>query len=166
MTGGASGIGVATARSLARTGADVTLAVRRLDEGERVAREIAATTGNDEVRAAPLGAVGEPAPRMLAAVTLARTGPSGLPASLARLLYERRASPGLKASRASPLVGDGTIETPLQRHIEEEMRAEWAEAAGELSFMNDARLRRQRPRPRRGRGRPPLDVSLEMLATG
>jgi NAD(P)-dependent dehydrogenase (short-subunit alcohol dehydrogenase family) len=51
VTGGASGIGIETARSLARTGAEITLAVRRLDAGERVAREIAADTGNEAVRA-------------------------------------------------------------------------------------------------------------------
>jgi NAD(P)-dependent dehydrogenase (short-subunit alcohol dehydrogenase family) len=52
VTGGASGIGVETARALASVGAEVTLAVRDVDAGERVAREIAASTGNDRVRAA------------------------------------------------------------------------------------------------------------------
>lgn len=46
VTGAASGIGVETARALAATGAAVTLAVRDLDAGERVAADIAATTGN------------------------------------------------------------------------------------------------------------------------
>ena len=50
VTGAASGIGVETARSLARAGAEVTLAVRDTDAGRRVAAEIAATTGNDAVR--------------------------------------------------------------------------------------------------------------------
>ncbi len=54
VTGGASGIGVETARSLARTGAEVTLAVRDTDAGDAVAREIAATTGNDAIHVAPL----------------------------------------------------------------------------------------------------------------
>ena len=49
MTGGASGIGVETARALAGTGADVTLAVRDLAAGERTAAEIADTTGNADV---------------------------------------------------------------------------------------------------------------------
>ena len=46
VTGAASGIGVETARALAATGAAVTLAVRDLDAGHRVAADIAATTGN------------------------------------------------------------------------------------------------------------------------
>jgi NAD(P)-dependent dehydrogenase (short-subunit alcohol dehydrogenase family) len=52
VTGAASGIGIETARSLACTGAEITLAVRRLDDGARVAREIAETTGNPAVHVA------------------------------------------------------------------------------------------------------------------
>ena len=54
VTGAASGIGVETARSLARAGAEVTLAVRDVAAGRRVAGEIAETTGNSSVRAAQL----------------------------------------------------------------------------------------------------------------
>jgi NAD(P)-dependent dehydrogenase (short-subunit alcohol dehydrogenase family) len=54
VTGGASGIGIETARALAGASAAVTLAVRRTDEGERVAEEIRSSTGNDEVSVAPL----------------------------------------------------------------------------------------------------------------
>jgi NAD(P)-dependent dehydrogenase (short-subunit alcohol dehydrogenase family) len=54
VTGGASGIGVETARALAGAGAEVTLAVRNLAAGERVAAEITSTTGNNNVLAAPL----------------------------------------------------------------------------------------------------------------
>ena len=54
VTGGASGIGVETARALAAANAEVTLAVRNLEAGERVADEIAATTGNRQVLVAPL----------------------------------------------------------------------------------------------------------------
>jgi NAD(P)-dependent dehydrogenase (short-subunit alcohol dehydrogenase family) len=46
VTGAASGIGIETARALARTGAQVTLAVRDLEAGKRVAAELAADTGN------------------------------------------------------------------------------------------------------------------------
>lgn len=46
VTGAASGIGVETARALARAGAEVTLAVRDGEAGKRVAEDIAATTGN------------------------------------------------------------------------------------------------------------------------
>jgi NAD(P)-dependent dehydrogenase (short-subunit alcohol dehydrogenase family) len=50
VTGASSGIGVETARSLARGGAEVTLAVRDVAAGRRVAADIVATTGNDRVR--------------------------------------------------------------------------------------------------------------------
>jgi NAD(P)-dependent dehydrogenase (short-subunit alcohol dehydrogenase family) len=54
VTGGASGIGVETARALASANAEVTIAVRNLEAGERVADDIAATTGNKQVLVAPL----------------------------------------------------------------------------------------------------------------
>ena len=57
VTGAASGIGVETARSLARAGAEVTLAVPDTGAGERVARDIVATTGNEQVRVAHLDLV-------------------------------------------------------------------------------------------------------------
>ncbi len=50
VTGGASGIGVETARALAQTGVAVTLAVRNEQAGQRVAADIIASTGNPEVR--------------------------------------------------------------------------------------------------------------------
>jgi NAD(P)-dependent dehydrogenase (short-subunit alcohol dehydrogenase family) len=54
VTGAASGIGVETARALAGAGAEVTLAVRDLEAGRRVAGDIGASTGNRAVRAAAL----------------------------------------------------------------------------------------------------------------
>lgn len=45
VTGAASGIGIETARALAAAGAEVTLAVRDLRAGARVAGQIAASTG-------------------------------------------------------------------------------------------------------------------------
>ncbi|MDX6292554.1 MAG: hypothetical protein QOH50_1629 [Kribbellaceae bacterium] len=54
VTGGSSGIGVETARALAGTGAEVTLAVRDTAAGERVAKDITATTGNNAVHIAAL----------------------------------------------------------------------------------------------------------------
>jgi NAD(P)-dependent dehydrogenase (short-subunit alcohol dehydrogenase family) len=50
VTGGASGIGIETARVLASAGAEVVLAVRRLSLGEDVARSIRDSTGNSKVR--------------------------------------------------------------------------------------------------------------------
>jgi NAD(P)-dependent dehydrogenase (short-subunit alcohol dehydrogenase family) len=54
VTGAASGIGVETARALAGAGAGVTLAVRDLEAGARVAADITATTGNADVAVAKL----------------------------------------------------------------------------------------------------------------
>jgi NAD(P)-dependent dehydrogenase (short-subunit alcohol dehydrogenase family) len=54
VTGGASGIGLETASALAAAGAEVTLAVRNADAGQRVASEIEATTGNTHIRVAPV----------------------------------------------------------------------------------------------------------------
>ncbi|MDX3853342.1 SDR family NAD(P)-dependent oxidoreductase [Streptomyces sp. AK02-01A] len=54
VTGAASGIGVETARALAAAGAEVTLAVRNVEAGERIAAEIASKTGNGSVSAASL----------------------------------------------------------------------------------------------------------------
>ncbi|HWX97444.1 MAG TPA: SDR family NAD(P)-dependent oxidoreductase [Solirubrobacteraceae bacterium] len=49
ITGGASGIGIETARALAGAGATVTLAVRDTAKGGEVAAEITRTTGNEQV---------------------------------------------------------------------------------------------------------------------
>jgi len=54
VTGATSGIGVETARALARTGAAVALAVRDVDAGRRVAQDITATTGNSAVQVGEL----------------------------------------------------------------------------------------------------------------
>lgn len=54
VTGGASGIGVETARALAHAGAQVTLAVRDTAAGERVAEDIAVTSGRSDVAVARL----------------------------------------------------------------------------------------------------------------
>ena len=52
VTGAASGIGVETARALAHAGAQVTLAVRDTQAGERVAADISRTSGRDDVTVA------------------------------------------------------------------------------------------------------------------
>ncbi len=54
VTGSSSGVGVETARALASTGAEVTLAVRNTEAGQRTAADIAASTGNDHIRVAQL----------------------------------------------------------------------------------------------------------------
>jgi hypothetical protein len=64
VTGASSGIGIETARALASAGADVTLAVRDLAAGARVAEDLRATTQNAAVDVrrldlADLGSVSE-----------------------------------------------------------------------------------------------------------
>jgi NAD(P)-dependent dehydrogenase (short-subunit alcohol dehydrogenase family) len=54
VTGGASGIGIETARALARAGAEVTLAVRSMEAGQRVAEDIASSSGGQPPHVAPL----------------------------------------------------------------------------------------------------------------
>ena len=54
VTGATSGIGIETARVLASTGADVTLAVRNTDAGARVANDITTTTGNRNIHVVQL----------------------------------------------------------------------------------------------------------------
>ncbi len=54
VTGGASGIGIETARALARAGAEVTLAVRDLAAGDGAAADIIRTTSNNRIHVAPL----------------------------------------------------------------------------------------------------------------
>jgi NAD(P)-dependent dehydrogenase (short-subunit alcohol dehydrogenase family) len=54
VTGASSGIGVATARALASANAEVTLAVRDVEQGGKVAADITAATGNATVLVAPL----------------------------------------------------------------------------------------------------------------
>jgi NAD(P)-dependent dehydrogenase (short-subunit alcohol dehydrogenase family) len=57
VTGGASGIGVETARALAGAGADVTLAVRDTEAGERVAAQIGGAVDVAPLDLADLGSV-------------------------------------------------------------------------------------------------------------
>jgi NAD(P)-dependent dehydrogenase (short-subunit alcohol dehydrogenase family) len=57
VTGGSSGIGIETAGTLAAAGADVTLAVRDTDAGDRTATDITATTGNAAVHVGRLDLV-------------------------------------------------------------------------------------------------------------
>lgn len=54
VTGATSGLGVETARALGAAGAEVTLAVRRPDVGQRVATDLRRETGNDAVHVRPL----------------------------------------------------------------------------------------------------------------
>jgi NAD(P)-dependent dehydrogenase (short-subunit alcohol dehydrogenase family) len=54
VTGGASGIGIETARALAIGGAEVTLAVRNVATGKKVSAEISRETSNEAIHVAAL----------------------------------------------------------------------------------------------------------------
>ena len=54
VTGGASGIGVETVRALATAGAEVTIAARDVDAGQRVATSLSRSTGNKKISVARL----------------------------------------------------------------------------------------------------------------
>jgi NAD(P)-dependent dehydrogenase (short-subunit alcohol dehydrogenase family) len=75
VTGGASGIGVETARALASANAEVTLAVRDPEAGAKVAAEITATTGGATVHVARLDLAD---PRSIAAFATGWSGPLDL----------------------------------------------------------------------------------------
>jgi len=49
VTGGASGIGVATTTTLARRGANITIAVRNTEAGRAVAHQVTSETGNADI---------------------------------------------------------------------------------------------------------------------
>ncbi|WP_369275636.1 SDR family NAD(P)-dependent oxidoreductase [Streptomyces sp. R11] len=72
VTGASSGLGAETARVLAGTGASVTLAVRDMAAGERVAKDITASTGNRDVQVAHLDLAD---PQSVTAFTTAWEGP-------------------------------------------------------------------------------------------
>lgn len=49
VTGGASGIGIETVKTLAKAGAEVTIAARNVEAGKKVADELIAITGNSKI---------------------------------------------------------------------------------------------------------------------
>ena len=72
VTGGGAGLGLETARALATAGADVTLAVRRPDQGESAAAALRAATHNPNVRWARLDLADVPGVRAFAGAWGAR----------------------------------------------------------------------------------------------
>lgn len=103
VTGGASGLGVETARSLARGGVEVTLAVRSVEAGARAA---------DDIRSGIAGAVVDVAPLDL-----------GDPASVRRFAEAWRGPLHLLVNNA------GVMATPLRRTAE---GREWQFAVNHL----------------------------------
>jgi NAD(P)-dependent dehydrogenase (short-subunit alcohol dehydrogenase family) len=75
VTGGSSGIGIETARALASANAEVTLAVRNVAAGDRIAENIIASTGNTKVNVARLDLADQ---QSVAVFVAAWTGPLDL----------------------------------------------------------------------------------------
>ncbi|MEV0940548.1 SDR family NAD(P)-dependent oxidoreductase [Micromonospora wenchangensis] len=116
VTGGASGIGVETARALAAAGADVTLAVRDLDAGRRAARDITDSTGNDRLLVAPLDLADQAS---VAAFVAAWDGPLHVLVNNAGIMAspERRTPEGWELQFATNHLGHFALATGLHRAL-------------------------------------------------
>jgi NAD(P)-dependent dehydrogenase (short-subunit alcohol dehydrogenase family) len=116
VTGGASGIGVETARALAGAGAEVTLAVRNLAAGERTAEDIIATTGNKEVLVASLDLADQAS---VASFVAAWDGPLHILVNNAGLMAspEMRTPEGWEMQFATNHLGHFALATGLHRAL-------------------------------------------------
>jgi NAD(P)-dependent dehydrogenase (short-subunit alcohol dehydrogenase family) len=116
VTGGASGIGIETARALAGAGAEVTLAVRNLATGERTASDIITTTGNEHVLAAPLDLADQVS---VASFTAAWDGPLHILVNNAGVMAspEMRTPEGWELQFATNHLGHFALATGLHRAL-------------------------------------------------
>ncbi|WP_049574828.1 SDR family NAD(P)-dependent oxidoreductase [Streptomyces sp. SBT349] len=122
VTGATSGIGVETARALAGAGAEVTLAVRNTGEGERVAEDIRATTGNERVHVAPLDLSDQAS---VADFTATWAGPLHMLVNNAGVMMtpERRTPEGWELQFATNHLGHFALATGLHGALAEADRA-------------------------------------------
>ncbi len=116
VTGGASGIGIETARALAGAGAEVTLAVRNVAAGERTADDIIASTGNKQVLVAPLDLADRAS---VAAFTAAWDGPLHILVNNAGIMAcpEARTPEGWELQFATNHLGHFALATGLHRAL-------------------------------------------------
>ena len=116
VTGGASGIGIETARALAGAGAEVTLAVRNAAAGERAAEDIIATTGNKQVLVAPLDLADQAS---VASFAAAWDGPLHLLVNNAGVMAspEMRTPEGWEMQFATNHLGHFALATRLHRAL-------------------------------------------------
>ncbi|GLZ52792.1 SDR family NAD(P)-dependent oxidoreductase [Actinomycetospora sp. NBRC 106378] len=114
VTGASSGIGVETARTLATHGAEVTLAVRNLEAGEKVAADLRAQGGKVDVRPLELGDRAS-----IAAFVDAWEGPLHLLVNNAGVmaLPERTLIDGQEAQFATNHLGHFALATGLHRAL-------------------------------------------------
>jgi NAD(P)-dependent dehydrogenase (short-subunit alcohol dehydrogenase family) len=116
VTGGASGIGIETARVLAGAGAQVVLAVRNLEAGGRTAEDITASTGNKDVLVAPLDLAD---PASVAAFVSAWDGPLHILVDNAGVMAtpETRTPQGWELQFATNHLGHFGLATGLHRAL-------------------------------------------------
>jgi NAD(P)-dependent dehydrogenase (short-subunit alcohol dehydrogenase family) len=116
VTGGASGIGIETARALAGAGAEVTLAVRNLAAGERTADDLIAATGNKQILVAPLDLADRAS---VAAFTAAWDGPLHILVNNAGVMAcpEARTAEGWELQFATNHLGHFGLATGLHRAL-------------------------------------------------
>src|ERR1700761_773937 len=112
VTGGASGIGVETARALAGAGAEVVVAVRNQTAGEATAADIIATTGNKQVSVADLDLSDQGS---VAAFVAAWTGPLHILVNNAGVMAspEMRTAEGWELQFATNHLGHFALATGL-----------------------------------------------------
>ncbi|MBF9132024.1 SDR family NAD(P)-dependent oxidoreductase [Plantactinospora sp. S1510] len=116
VTGGASGIGIETARALAGSGAEVTLAVRDPAAGERTAEDIAGTTGNQRILVAPLDLADQAS---IASFVASWTGPLHILVNNAGVMAspELRTPQGWELQFATNHLGHFALTTGLHRAL-------------------------------------------------
>ncbi|HEX4361139.1 MAG TPA: SDR family NAD(P)-dependent oxidoreductase [Pseudonocardia sp.] len=129
VTGGASGIGIETARALAGAGAEVTLAVRNPDAGAVVAADISASTGNAAVHVAPLDLTDRAS---IAAFVAGWRGPLHLLVNNAGVMAtpEQHTAEGWELQFATNHLGHFALATGLHRAL-----ADGAAATGEARIV-------------------------------
>ena len=116
VTGGASGIGIETARALAGAGAEVTLAVRNTSAAQPVAEDIVATTGSKQVLVAPLGLADQAS---VASFVAAWEGPLDILVNNAGVMAspEMRTPQGWELQFATNHLGHFALATGLHRAL-------------------------------------------------
>ena len=118
VTGASSGIGVEKARALASAGAEVTLAVRHIEAGRRVADDIAASTGSREVSVVGLDLAVQAS---VAAFVGARRGPLDILINNAGIMAspEQRTREGWERQFATNHLGHFALTLGLQDALTE-----------------------------------------------
>ncbi|MFI6083801.1 SDR family NAD(P)-dependent oxidoreductase [Streptomyces sp. NPDC051217] len=122
VTGASSGIGIETARALAGAGAEVTLAVRDVDAGERTAQDITGSTGSRRLSVAPLDLADQ---RSVAEFVAAWEGPLHILINNAGVMYtpELRTPEGWELQFATNHLGHFALATGLHPALAEADRA-------------------------------------------